>query len=210
MRHWFTADTHFGHANIIRHCRRPFSSVAEMDEELLRRINDRVAHEDWLYHLGDFSFRGGDPAAYRARIRCRNIVLILGNHDPQSMNGTVRPEFAGLFREVHSLVRIKVPVAGTPQLIVLCHYAMKVWDRAHYGTWHLFGHSHGSLPDDPAARSWDVGVDGNGYAPLNVDEVAAIMAKKSFTPVDSHRERNTQAPESEDIDVVDPSPSPEQ
>lgn len=189
MRHWFTADTHFGHANIIRHCRRPFSSVAEMDEELLRRINDRVAPEDWLYHLGDFSFRGGDPAAYRARIRCRNVVLILGNHDPQTMSGTVRPEFAALFREVHSLLRIKVPVSGTSQLIVLCHYAMKVWDRAHYGTWHLFGHSHGSLPDESAARSWDVGVDGNGYAPLSVDEVAAIMAKKSFKPVDSHRER---------------------
>ncbi len=177
----------------------------------MRRINDRVAPEDWLYHLGDFSFRGGDPAAYRARIQCRNIVLILGNHDPQTLKGTVRPEFVTLFREVHSLLRVKVPIARTPQLIILCHYAMKVWDRAHYGTWHLYGHSHGSLPDDPAARSWDVGVDANEYAPLSVDEVAAIMAKKSFKPVDLHRERpgrpDASSASKDAIDSSEPLPS---
>lgn len=53
---WFTADTHFGHANIIRYCKRPFASAAEMDEVLLRHINERVGVEDVLYHLGDFLF----------------------------------------------------------------------------------------------------------------------------------------------------------
>jgi len=187
MRTWFTADTHFGHANIIRHCRRPFADVAAMDTAIIDRINQRVATDDTLYHLGDFSFRGGDPAEYRARIRCRRIVLILGNHDPQTLDGRVRPEFANLFHEVHSLLRIKVPVAGKPQLIVLCHYAMRVWDRVHHGSWHLFGHSHGNLPDDAGARSWDVGVDRNNFAPLSLDEVASIMERKTFHPVDHHR-----------------------
>ncbi|MBL8880695.1 MAG: hypothetical protein JNG88_16400 [Phycisphaerales bacterium] len=54
---WFTADTHFGHANIIKHCRRPFASVEEMDETLLRNINARVGRSDTLYHLGDFALR---------------------------------------------------------------------------------------------------------------------------------------------------------
>ncbi len=176
---WFTADTHFGHANIIRHCRRPFSSVEEMDETLVRNINARVAASDTLYHVGDFAFRTKDPAEYRARIRCRSIVLVLGNHDPQTLDGSVKPPFAALFRSVHSLLRIKVQMASAaPQLMVLCHYAMRVWDRAHHGSWHLFGHSHGRLPDDPTIRSWDVGVDRNGFAPLSFDEVAAIMARK--------------------------------
>lgn len=186
MRHWFTADTHFGHANIIRHCRRPFGCVSEMDDELIRRINERVASDDWLYHLGDFSFRGGDPAGYRDRIRCRNVVLILGNHDPQTVSGAVRAEFASLFREVHHLLKIKVAHDGGHQLIVLCHYAMRVWDRSHHGTWHLYGHSHGTLPDDPSSLSWDVGVDANQFAPLSLDDLAAIMAKKTFRPVDHH------------------------
>ena len=32
---YFTADLHFGHSNIIRHCGRPFCSVEEMDQALL-------------------------------------------------------------------------------------------------------------------------------------------------------------------------------
>ncbi|MCA9282233.1 MAG: metallophosphoesterase, partial [Phycisphaerales bacterium] len=84
---YFTADTHFGHANIIKHSRRPFASVEEMDAAIIDDINSLVAPHDWLYHLGDFSFRGGNPAAYRARIRCRNMVLVLGNHDPIYADG---------------------------------------------------------------------------------------------------------------------------
>ena len=35
------------------------------------------------------------------------------------------------------------------QDIVLCHYAMRVWQKSHYGAWMLYGHSHGTLPDNP-------------------------------------------------------------
>lgn len=184
---WFTADTHFGHANIIRHCNRPFGSVQEMDDALIASINAHVAPADTLYHLGDFAFRGNDPAVYRGRIHCRSVVLILGNHDPQTLAGAVKPEFAALFSGVHSLLRINAVVAGQPRRIMLCHYAMRVWDKVHYGSWHLFGHSHGTLADDPNLRSWDVGVDANGYAPVSLAAVAEIMARKQFVPVDAHR-----------------------
>jgi hypothetical protein len=29
---------------------------------------------------------------------------------------------------------------------VLCHYAMRVWNRSHHGAWHLYGHSQGESP----------------------------------------------------------------
>jgi calcineurin-like phosphoesterase family protein len=183
---FFTADTHLGHANIIKHCRRPFADVEAMDTAIIERINARVGPDDWLYHLGDFSFRGGDPAVYRARIRCRNMVLVLGNHDPCFADGSARPEFASLFKEVHNLLKVTVQLEGRPQIVVLCHYAMRVWDRCHHGTWHLYGHSHGSLPDDPHALSWDVGVDANDFSPLSVPQVAEIMSKKRFVPTDHH------------------------
>ena len=186
---WFTADTHFGHANIIHHCNRPFGSVQEMDEALIASINTHVAETDTLYHLGDFAFRGNDPAAYRGRIRCRSIVLILGNHDPQTLAGVTKPEFSSLFAGVHSLLRIKPSLDDAAQQIMLCHYAMRVWDKVHHGSWHLFGHSHGTLPDDPGARSWDVGVDANGFKPVSLEAVAAIMTKKHFVPVDAHWRR---------------------
>ena len=39
---FFTADLHFGHANIIRHCVRPFASVEEMDAALMANCRRRV------------------------------------------------------------------------------------------------------------------------------------------------------------------------
>jgi len=91
------------------------------------------------------------------------------------------------FHEVHSPLRVKVPVRVEPRLAVLCHHALRVWYRDHYGALDLFGRSHDGLANDPHARSWDVGVDHNGYAPLSLDEVAAVMGRKTFKPVDHHR-----------------------
>ena len=186
MAFFFTSDTHFGHANIIRHRNRPFASVAEMDAAIIDRINAKVGHDDWLFHLGDFSFRGGDPAAYRRRIHCRRIVLIQGNHDPAFGEAGVRPEFAALFEAVHPLLKVTVQVDRKAQPIVLCHYAMRVWERSHRGAWHLFGHSHGNLKDDPDSLSWDVGVDNNDFTPLSISDLVKIMARKRFVPVDHH------------------------
>jgi len=50
-----------------------------------------------------------------------------------------------------------------------------------------YGHSHGTLPDDPNARSMDVGVDCNDYAPFALDDILLKMYRKAFKPVDHHR-----------------------
>ncbi len=46
----------------------------------------------------------------------------------------------------------EISVHGQP--IVICHYAMRVWNRSHHGAWHLYGHSHGNLPDTPTSRRY--------------------------------------------------------
>jgi calcineurin-like phosphoesterase family protein len=61
------------------------------------------------------------------------------------------------------------------QGIVLCHYAMKVWPHHSRGTWQLYGHSHGNLPDDPLSLSMDVGVDSHDFKPWHFDEIQTIM-----------------------------------
>ena len=48
---FFTADTHFGHNNVIRFCDRPFSSAAEMDEVMIRNWNARVTGGDTVYMM---------------------------------------------------------------------------------------------------------------------------------------------------------------
>ena len=74
------------------------------------------------------------------------------------------------------LVSLELPelrVGRHSQVLVLCHYALRVWDRAHYGAWHLYGHSHGTLP--AWGLSLDVGVDSHDFRPINLDEVATRL-----------------------------------
>ena len=52
---FFIADTHFGDGNILRYENRPFATVEEMDQELVRRWNQKVGEEDTVFHLGDVS-----------------------------------------------------------------------------------------------------------------------------------------------------------
>jgi calcineurin-like phosphoesterase family protein len=175
---WFTADTHFGHSNIIKYSGRPFGSSDEMDEKLIENINRVVKPNDTLYHLGDWSFR--NAAGYRQRINCQEIILVLGNHDKE------RSVYPRLFQGVHPSY-LEIKVEGRP--ITLCHYAMRVWNKSHHGAWHLYGHSHGSLPDDPNSLSFDVGVDCWDYTPINLRTVAERMATKTFVPIDHHGKR---------------------
>jgi len=46
MATFFIADTHFGHENIIRLSGRPFTSLDEMNDTLLRNWNAHVKNSD--------------------------------------------------------------------------------------------------------------------------------------------------------------------
>jgi len=62
------------------------------------------------------------------------------------------------------------------QTVVALHYAMRTWPQSHYGSWQVFGHSHGNLP--PIGLQWDVGVDNNNFYPVSFDELKIIMEKR--------------------------------
>lgn len=165
---WFTSDHHFGHARIIEMAKRPFSSVEEMDEEMIRRWNAVVSRGDLVYHLGDFAFAEHDP--YLNRLNGQKH-LILGNHDHSN-----RWKKARGWQTVDELRHIKHEGEAPP--IVLCHYGLRVWNRSHYGALHFYGHSHGSLPGDH--QSCDVGVDCWGFKPVTLDEIK--MGRLRFNP----------------------------
>lgn len=89
MTKFFTADQHFGHANIIRfeqanrrnQTGRLFRSVEEMDEYIIQQWNATVTPADTVYCLGDFSFKQSTMEAIAPRLNGEKI-LIVGNHDP--------------------------------------------------------------------------------------------------------------------------------
>lgn len=207
---FFTSDHHFGHGNIIKYSERlefasPYeaevlqsgdsrrirelkisrASIEQMTEGMIQRWNSVVPPSGLVYHLGDMFLTNSveDAIDIRNRLNGR-IRYIVGNHDK------IAKKMRQCFDSFDEIDEIKIEDSSAregEQSIVLCHYAMRVWNKSHHGTWMLYGHSHGSLPDDPHALSFDVGVDCHNYTPLSYSRVKEIISKKTFKPIDHHR-----------------------
>lgn len=80
MNTWFTSDHHFGHANIIKYCNRPFNSVAHMNAVMEATWNAVVEPEDIVFYLGDFAMQPALVAEILPRLHGTK-TLIAGNHD---------------------------------------------------------------------------------------------------------------------------------
>jgi calcineurin-like phosphoesterase family protein len=186
---WITADTHFQHANILRYCERPFATIQEHDAQLIANWNDCVGPKDIVFHLGDFGFKSQEENAKICAQLNGEKYWVMGNHDK------------GHPFKLHAHDVIYLAVGE--QEFVLCHYALRTWHRAHHGSVHLYGHSHNSLPEDPGARSMDVGVDSRArhpwwvadgqvrpenYRPFRLTHIMEYMATKEFKAVDHHKD----------------------
>lgn len=168
--YWFTADNHFDHANIIRYCNRPFTTVGSMNAVMIDNWNS-VVHpvDDVVYVLGDFCMGGKKVARkFFSRLNGR-IIVVPGSHDRRWIDGSA-PTFSRKVTVLFPLTTITIE----KQPIVLCHYAMRVWNKSHYNSWQLYGHSHGKLP--PMGKQHDVGVDNNNFYPVSFDQIKKIMA----------------------------------
>ena len=175
---WFTSDWHLSHNNVIKYDNRPFDNIKEMNDEIIKRFNTLVKPDDHVIFLGDMFFGSyKELMTILDNINCKNIHYVYGNHDK-----LIKKEMLGKFLTLTDILTV---VVGK-QEIVCCHYAMRVWNRCHHGSWHLYGHSHGSLPDDTNSKSFDVGVMCHDYYPLEFEDVSQIMSKKTFKAVDHH------------------------
>lgn len=95
---WVISDTHFWHKRIIDYCARPFVSVEQMNDELVRRWNCKIKTKDTVYHLGDFSM--GDKDMVSAMVSRLNgyKILVLGNHDRKSISWWERVGFDEVYK----------------------------------------------------------------------------------------------------------------
>lgn len=82
---WLIGDTHFYHRNIIKYCNRPFDSVEEMNEQLIKNWNKVVNDKDVVYMMGDFALCGKDNIITLGKQLKGRKRLILGNHDQASI-----------------------------------------------------------------------------------------------------------------------------
>jgi calcineurin-like phosphoesterase family protein len=170
---FFTADTHFSHGGALGLFRRPFVSVAAMDEALVEAWNGVVGPGDTVWHLGDFAVR---PRPGRVPELLKQLHgekhLIAGNNDGPTIRGC-----AG-WASVQDYAEIELD----SRRLVLCHYPLRSWNGMGRGAINLHGHSHGRLA--PLLRQFDVGVDVRDFRPV---EVGVLLA--AITAVRRHKRR---------------------
>jgi calcineurin-like phosphoesterase family protein len=187
MTTWFTADTHFGHANIIRYCNRPYASVEEMDADLVRRWNERVVDGDTVWVLGDFALGNLKRSLANAALLRGRKRLVVGNHDrPFTGDPAARRRWedaylgAGFETVEHGAVPF---LLGGHHDVTLCHFPYAgdsrdvdryVEQRPHdAGLPLLHGHVHEKWHRN--GRQLNVGVDRNGFAPVSEAEVTEAL-----------------------------------
>jgi calcineurin-like phosphoesterase family protein len=183
---FFIGDPHFGSEKLIRAMLRRypttntlFPNADAFDTWVIDGINDTVGERDEIFVQGDFASK--KPGKYRARIKCRNVYLVRGNHDPIEASRNV---FGAIPYIRYTKVR-----KGTDHIpVVLSHYPMAYWDGSHRGWGHLYGHTHGQREElldkvFQGRRAFDCGVDhlrnvlGN-YLPVSEETVFDIFTSR--------------------------------
>ena len=185
---FFSSDNHFFHANILKYENRPYSTVEEMNEDMIAKHNHVVKPGDIVYFIGDFAMNSDEAAVLSVLKRLNGEKhFVPGNHDKVMRSPRIQAEFHRVYPSSHTEIYVADPtVRGGKQAITLCHFAMRVWNKSHHGAFHLYGHSHGSLPDDPNSRSFDIGVDCWEFYPISYNKVKEVMSKKTWKPIDHH------------------------
>ncbi len=193
MSRFWTSDEHYFHKNVNRLCNRPFETMEEGHEELIKRHNSLVNKDDEVFHLGDFCWSASHTKEILERLNGRHS-LVVGNHcAPHPMHKKAE-KFRKLYMEWGFE---RVTTNATTEIgrysVLMCHFPY--WEETtedyeqRYKDWRppidnpyqvlLRGHSH-SKPDKiikkVAGRLMiDVGVDGHSYLPWREEELEDLI-----------------------------------
>lgn len=172
---FFTSDTHFGHKNILKfspNTRKEFTDIIEHDNHLVDVWNSQVNEDSTIYIIGDM-FMCGTKRSMDILTRLRgNKILVLGNHDRHLRK--IKSEL--LESKIFSAIEDYLTIRIDGHMIVMFHFPISEWENMHYGSFHLHGHTHGSLQQN--GRSLDVGIDNRPNGDMKLwtwDEVKEFM-----------------------------------
>ena len=165
-----------------------------MNNTIFDNINRLVREKDELYILGDcllpFDKQHWKKSFQwmKDQINCKNISLIVGNHDPKLKNGLPKKELDYFFDQVAISLMLKDHETNTEMW--LSHYAHRVWPKSHFNSIHLYAHSHYTLPDNPNTLSLDIGIDavagrktGYTYEELENNNLFYLLKPENYKPI---------------------------
>lgn len=177
MANWYTADTHFGHENILPACGRLFRNADHMDDVLLEKMWEVVQDDDDLWILGDFACgpKANNPEyldTLFGQLPGGRKHLVVGNHDLAST-------LALPWDSIAQLTEVQDGPDGLCH--TLCHYPMITWNHARKGAIQLFGHVHQHWQG--SRNAVNVGVDQWGYMPVSFQQA---VERAERLPVNQH------------------------
>ncbi len=159
-RMYVISDTHFNHTNVIKYENRPFSSVEEMNDFMIKEWNDVVSKNDTVFHLGDFCFGNKDIISTIINKLNGRKILIKGNHD-KHIKCNKWLELG--FEEVYNY-----PIIYKPG-IILSHAPVIEYIS---DTVNIHGHVHTKDVELPKNNTYiNVCVEVINYRPLDLDEL---------------------------------------
>ena len=196
---FFTADLHLWHANVIRYCSRPFSSVEEMNEMLVKYWNNTVGPEDTVYCLGDFAMAFRPVETFTRRLNGIKY-LVPGNHDfchsyhKKSRSIENRDKWIKKYEENGWIVLPEQTTLYIPGVttVNLCHHPYrfvdgdshddkyKKWRPNDDGRWLLCGHVHEKWKVIDHMRMINVGVDQWNFRPVSITEIEKIICASNI------------------------------
>ena len=185
---WLTSDSHFGHNGVCRFMRsdgetklRPWDTADEMDEEMVKRWNERVKPTDKIYHLGDVVINRRALGIMR-RLN-GDKVLIRGNHDIFRDD-----EYRQHFRELRAY--------HVMNGLILSHIPVHEASLGRFGC-SIHGHLHANrvmkargvdartgeilYGDEIDPRYYNVSVEQTDFAPILFEDVLKRIAEQGGT-----------------------------
>jgi calcineurin-like phosphoesterase family protein len=182
--YYFISDTHFGHSNILRYCKRPFlkegdldskgnwvsqyiatQRTKEMDDTIIRNWNSKVTDEDIVFFLGDFCLSKSSEAPnsrkdafdyYRNQLK-GDIIFFKGNHDGNNKCKSI----------IESIV-----IQHGGKRIYLTHNPKFAKDDFE---WNFCGHTHGNQGTfkklGKKSTIIDLSVDCWNFMPVDINEI---------------------------------------
>lgn len=173
MTNRYISDLHFYHNNIIGFDKRPFSSVEEMNETLIKNWNSVVQPGDMTYIIGDFCWLTNKDI-------WRNLLchlngqktLIKGNHD-------ITP--SGKLRKLFADVKERKEIKDNGRTVIMNHFPELLYKHSYDPkTFMLCGHVH-TTKEDQWLEIWRSQIR-NAYseAPDNFGQIINVGCMKPY------------------------------
>lgn len=179
---FYISDLHLGDKRVFELCKRPFSSLEEYEEELIKRWNSKVKDDDDVYVLGDLAEGSVEKVKnFFSRAKGRKH-LIVGNHDEEFVaEYFLTQAFVGVERLEY--------IRDEGRLVCVCHYPILDWFSGNEIIYLVYGHIHnkteadGKMYDDIKRYyldkpAFNASVDVINYEPVSLDELINIKGGK--------------------------------